>query len=65
MLDKFRQFCKFYVAGRQSKFTTNLCSTVDNNVSPSTVTHAAIYGDLFEKINVEVNKTLCKFRLFY
>jgi hypothetical protein len=49
MLDKFKQFCKSYVAGRQSKFTTNLCSTVHNNGSPLTVTHAAIYGDLLKK----------------
>jgi len=64
MLDKFKQFCKSYVPGRQSKFTTNFCSTVDNNGSPLTVTHAAIYGDLL-KMNVEVNKTLRKFRLSY
>lgn len=49
MLDKFKQFFKSYVAGRQSKFTTNLCSTVDNDGSPLTVTHEVIYGEPLKK----------------
>jgi hypothetical protein len=43
MLDKCKKYCKSYVAGRQNKFTSNLCSTVDNNSSVLTVIDAAIY----------------------